>query len=255
MSRVERSEQLSSEANLHDRAGTVLLLPGLLCDGTVWQDQIPALAERGIQCIVAHYEASDSIAKMAQMALAQVTGPFALAGHSMGGRVALELVRQAPQRVSRLALLDTGYQGLAAGAPGEKEVAGRMRLLNIARQHGMRVMGLDWLQGMVHPERLDDTRLCNAILDMIEGFSVERFEAQLTALITRPDATPVLAALACPTLFASGRQDSWSPLARHQAMADLVSGSRLVPIEQSGHMTTMEQPNAVSRILLDWLAG
>ena len=149
MSPVGGSQQRSTQAQVD----TVVLLPGLLCDGTVWQDQIPALAERGFHCIVAHYEASASIAQMAQMALAQVTGAFALAGHSMGGRMALELVRQAPQRVSRLALLDTGYQALAAGAPGEKEVAGRMRLLNIARQQGMRVMGQDWLQGMDrHPK-------------------------------------------------------------------------------------------------------
>jgi len=255
MNSTDHAKQAPTKVRDNKGPGALLLLPGLLCDRTVWQDQISALTERGLTCIVAHYDSSASIAQMAQMALAQAPKHFALAGHSMGGRVALELVRQAPQRVSQLALLDTGYQALALGSPGEKEVAGRMRLLNIAREQGMRVMGQDWLQGMVHPDRLNDTRLCNAILDMIEGFSVERFEAQLTALIERPDATPVLSNLTCPTLFASGRQDSWSPLARHQEMADLVPGSQLLPIEQSGHMTTMEQPDEVSRILLDWLRG
>ena len=231
----------------------LLLLPGLLCDATVWKDQMGAL-ESGFDCRVPDYASLDSLAVMAEHVLACApTERFALAGHSMGGRVALEVVRLAPHRVERLALLDTGYQALATGAVGEQEKAGRYALLERARADGMRAMGRDWARGMVHPRRLDEP-VFDAILDMIERRTPAIFEAQIRALLNRPDASALLTRIAVTTTVMCGRDDQWSPLARHQQMAALIPGARLQVIEDSGHMTTMEQPDAVSSALVAWLA-
>jgi pimeloyl-ACP methyl ester carboxylesterase len=231
----------------------LLLLPGLLCDAANWSAQCADLADVA-DCRVPDYGALDRIEAMADHVLSTApSGRFSIAGHSMGGRVALEVVRRAPERVERLALLDTGYQPLPAGEAAEAERAGRYALLARARAEGMRAMGRQWARGMVHPERLD-TPLFEAILDMIERRSPDVFEAQIHALLNRPDATGLLAQIRCPTLLLCGRDDLWSPLARHEQMLALMPGARLEVIEQSGHMTTMERPQAVTGALADWLA-
>ncbi|MET0211269.1 MAG: alpha/beta hydrolase [Burkholderiaceae bacterium] len=229
----------------------VVLLPGLLCDEAVWAEQVTALSSA--RCVVPSYGECGSLEAMARGVLAGVDADrFALAGHSMGGRVALEMLRQAPGRIERLALLDTGIEPLPAGAPGEQERERRFALLGLARERGMRSMGAAWARGMVHPSRLD-APLFERILDMIERRTPAVFEAQIQALLARPDARAVLQAARCPTLVACGRQDAWSPLERHEQMHALCAGSRLVVFEDCGHMSTMEQPAAVSRALLAWL--
>jgi pimeloyl-ACP methyl ester carboxylesterase len=231
---------------------TLLLLPGLLCDRAVWESQCNALSDR-FRCEVPQYGSLTSLTAMAEHVLATApTEKFALAGHSMGGRVAFEVMRLAPQRVERLALLDTSYPALANGAEGEQEKTRRLALLDIARNQGMRVMGRAWAAGMVHPSRLD-TPLFDSILDMIERNTPEMFAAQVKALLTRPDATSVLAAIQCPTLVLCGREDTWSPLQRHEEMHAAIAGSRLVVLEHCGHMSTMEQPAAVSQAFAQWL--
>ena len=190
---------------MSEAATTVLMLPGLLCDADVWEPQIASLT--GVRCVVPDYRAADSIVRMAEIALAAATGPVSVVGHSMGGRVALEVARVAPARVMRLALLDTGYQARPAGAAGEHEVRERQRLVAIARTQGMRAMGSEWVRGMVHPDRLDDTALVNRILSMIERQSFEAYLCQIHALLTRPDATDVLQSVRCPTLIGCGRED------------------------------------------------
>jgi pimeloyl-ACP methyl ester carboxylesterase len=167
--------------------------------------------------------------------------------------VALEVMARAPERVTRVALLDTGYEALAPGEAGEREKAGRYRLLEMARRDGMLVMARDWARGMVHPARLSDAPLMDAIHAMIARATVEQFAAQISALLGRPDRTALLAGIRLPTLVLCGREDSWSPLSRHEQMARLIKGSQLVSIPDSGHMSTMERPEAVSRALLAWL--
>lgn len=231
---------------------TVVLLPGLLCDHAVWSGQQQVLSQEW-PCHVADYGAADSIEAMADAVLAALpSGPIAVAGHSMGGRVALELARRMPQRLERIALLDTGMDPLAPGEAGERERAGRMDLVQKARAEGMRAMGRQWARGMVHPSRLE-LPLFEAILEMIGRKTPDLFEAQQRALLARPDARPVLRALACPTLLLCGRDDAWSPPARHEQMHQALPGSRLLVVEHSGHMAPMEQPQAVSQALLDWL--
>ncbi|HET6827345.1 MAG TPA: alpha/beta hydrolase, partial [Ramlibacter sp.] len=217
----------------------LLLLPGLLCDAAVWTHQRAALAHV-VDCSIPDYGDLDTIAAMAEAALAAAPpGPLLVAGHSMGGRVALEIVRLAQSRIQGLALLDTGTEPLAEGMAGEQERARRMALLEIARQEGMRSMGQQWAQSMVHPARVG-TPVFEDILAMIERSTPGRFAAQLHALLGRPDARPVFAAVTCPTLLACGRQDTWSPLERHERMQQALPHARLVPVENAGHMTTME---------------
>jgi pimeloyl-ACP methyl ester carboxylesterase len=231
---------------------SLVLVPGLLCDEAVWAHQIDALAEvADIQ--VATNGARDSLATMAEAIIAQASPRFALAGHSMGGRVALEVIRRVPERVTALALLDTGHQPLPAGEAGEREIAGRMTLVDKARRYGMRAMGWDWLQGMVYPSRLSDAILVNAILDMFERRAPETYAAQTRALIGRPDATPLLPRIRCPTLVLCGREDIWSPPPRHEEISELIPGSRLTVVPYCGHMSTMERPAEVSEALLAWL--
>jgi len=230
----------------------LVLLPGLLCDFAVWEDQRARFGQQ-FACQVPDYGTLDTLTAMAEHVLRHAPADrFNLAGHSMGGRVALEVARLAPERVLRLALMDTGYQGLAKGVAGESERAGRLALLKTARESGMREMGRVWARGMVHPDRLDGP-VFEAVLDMIERRTPEVFEAQIHALLNRPDASGQLAGIACPTLVLCGRQDTWSPLSRHETLAAAIPGSTLVAIEDSGHMTTMEQPGAVNEALAQWL--
>jgi pimeloyl-ACP methyl ester carboxylesterase len=171
----------------------------------------------------------------------------------MGGRVALEMLARAPERIERFALLDTGFEGVAPGAAGERERGGRMALLGIARERGMRAMGAAWARGMVHPDRLDDAALMSAILDMIERATPDQFAAQINALLGRPDRTALLATIDVPTLVLCGHDDTWSNLARHRVLARHIPGSVLVDVPHCGHMSTMERPAELNEALLAWL--
>ncbi len=229
---------------------TLMLLPGLMCDAAVWAPQTASLQAR---CVIPAWGLRDSLSAMARQVLEEApTERFSMAGHSMGGRVALEVMRLAPRRVERLALLDTGTHPLAAGEAGEKERSGRMALLKMAQEQGMRAMARQWARGMVHPSQLD-TPLFDSILDMLERSSPEQFAAQINALLTRPDAAPLLGTIQCPTLVLCGADDAWSPPAQHQAMRDAMANASLSVIERCGHMCTMEQPQAVNEALAAWL--
>jgi len=230
---------------------TLVLIPGLLCDATVWPDQRAALADLA-DVRVSDPGTLDSLPAMARAILDSAPPRFAIAGHSMGGRIAFEVYRAAPERITGVALLDTGFHPLAAGAAGESEVAGRFTLLETARRDGMRAMATDWVQGMVHPSRLPERPLIDAILDMFESKSPEIYAAQTRALINRPDAGPVMSSIRCPTLVLCGHDDSWAPVQRHREMSAMIPGSRFVDIPECGHMCTMERPEAVNAALREW---
>jgi pimeloyl-ACP methyl ester carboxylesterase len=231
---------------------TLMLLPGLMCDAAVWAPQVQALSPYAA-CVVPAWGVTDSLTAMAQQVLDSAPTPtFALAGHSMGGRVALEVMRLAPRRVERLALLDTGIRPLAEGEAGEKEKAGRLALLALAHSSGMRTMGTQWATPMVHPSVVGSA-LFGAVLDMVERSSPAQFAAQINALLNRPDAAPVLPTITCPTLVLTGREDLWSPPAQHEAIAHAIPGAVLCIVEQCGHMSTMEQPEAVNAAFAAWL--
>ena len=128
-------------------------------------------------------------------------------------------------------------------------------MLQIAQRNGMRAMAQDWTRGMVHPQRLTDAPLMNAILDMISRATPEQYGAQIRALLARPDRSALLRQIGVPTLVLCGHEDSWSPIARHHQLAIQITGSQLVDIPDCGHMSTMERPLAVADALRTWLDG
>jgi pimeloyl-ACP methyl ester carboxylesterase len=231
---------------------SLLLVPGLLCDDAVWASQTAGLAD--IAAVrVANNGETDSLGALAESIIAHAPPRFALAGHSMGGRIALEVARRVPERLMGLALLDTGYEALASGQAGEREAEGRHALLALARREGMRAMARTWVQGMVHPARLTDEELVEPILDMFERRTPDLFAMQTKALLARSDATSVLPTLRCPTLVLCGREDAWAPPSRHDAMAKMIRHSILEIIPDCGHMAPMERPRAVNEALRRWL--
>lgn len=232
---------------------TLILIPGLLCDAAIWAPQAAALAHMA-HIRIADHGLNDSLGAMAESIIAQAPAHFAVAGHSMGGRVALEIMRRAADRVTGLALLDTGYLPLANGEPGRRERAERQKLLDISRSEGMRAVGRRWLRiPMVHPERLSDHALIEAILDMFERKTPEQFEAQVRALLQRPDAAALLPGISCPTLVLCGEDDAWALLRAHREMAALIPRSTLVSISACGHMAPMERPESVNDAMYVWL--
>lgn len=229
----------------------LLLLPGLVCDDAIWEHQASHFSK--ITTVkIPDYGLSDSLEKMAQVALRDAPERFAVAGHSMGARVAFEILRRVPERVVGVALLDTAYRPRATGEAGEHERAKRFALLDVARSQGMRAMAREWIPQIVYPARLSDEAFITSMAGMIGRKTVDIFVAQINALLERPDGAPVLRSLRCPTMILCGSEDLWSPLAGHREMAALVPQSKLVIIEDCAHMAPMERPEEVTTALNDW---
>jgi len=227
----------------------LFLLCGLLCDETIWAD-VPSRLAPVADIHVLSFARHSSIAGMAGQVLAAAPPRFAVAGHSMGGRVALEVWRQAPQRVTALALLNTGVH-----PPRESEFDSRGLLVRLARRHGMAALADEWLPPMMgaSPDRV--AQIMPALKAMVQRSTVESFAAQINALLQRPDARPVLPSITVPTLLLSGTNDTWSSLSQHADMQQSVSRSTLVEIAGAGHMSPIERPDAVARALKSWLAA
>ena len=237
---------------LSSREGIPLvLLPGLVCDAAFWMHAREALSPR-THVMIAEYGSLDSLVAMAEKVLREAPPTFTLAGHSMGGRIALEVLRRAPERVAGIALLDTGVQPLASGEAGQREVAGRQELVQMARERGMAQMAARWVQGMIWGPRLRETALVTSVIEMFTRSSAETFAAQIRALIARPDASALLPGIRCPTLVLCGEQDSWAPAERHREMAAKIPDAQLVLVPECGHMCTLERPEAVTSALVDW---
>jgi pimeloyl-ACP methyl ester carboxylesterase len=223
---------------------TLLLLPGLLCDKTIWREEADSLRELA-DIAIPDFRYVRSIEAMARVALDMAPERFSLAGHSLGGRVALEIFRMAPHRVDRLAVMDTGVH---PRSPGEE--AKRQELIDLARSSGMRALAARWLPPMLHPDHM---AMLEPLTEMVERSTPATFENQQRALLDRPDARPVLSKIQCPALVLCGRQDAWSPVAQHEQIAADIPHSRLIIVEDSGHMAPFEQPEAVTSALRDWL--
>ncbi|WP_244472027.1 alpha/beta fold hydrolase [Prosthecomicrobium hirschii] len=225
----------------------IVLLPGLLCDASMWSGQIAALQPHA-DVVVADFSQLDQIGAMAEAALALRDGPIVAVGHSMGGRVALEMVRRAPERIAKLVLLDTGARPRREG-----EEATRQVLVDLADRDGMAALAARWLPPMVHEDRIGDAGLMEPLGAMVLRATPEQHRRQIRALLDRPDALPQLGAIRCPTLVMVGRQDRWSPLAQNEEIAAAIPGAELVVIENSGHMAPAEQPAQVTAALLRFL--
>ena len=225
----------------------VLLLPGLLCDASMWGAQVRAL-EPHADVAVADFSQEDSLPGMARTALALREGPLVVIAHSMGARAALEMVRLAPERIARLCLMDTGVHPKREGEEDSRQV-----LVDLAFQQGMAALAERWLPPMVHEDRVGDADLMEPLRAMVMRATPEQHERQIRALVTRPDPRPLLPTIRCPTLVMVGRQDRWSPVAQHEEIAAAIPGAELVVIENCGHMAPAEQPERVSQALLRWL--
>ncbi|SNT27546.1 Pimeloyl-ACP methyl ester carboxylesterase [Noviherbaspirillum humi] len=226
---------------------TLYLLCGLLCDSVVWEAQARALRSR-YDVRVVSFEGLDSFAAMAEKVLADAPQRFALAGHSMGGRVAMEVYRRAPERFERLMLLDTGYEGVAAGEAEKRGV-----MVDLAKREGIDAIAGPWGLPMLSPAHREDKALVKAVFDMVGRMSPEIYARQTNALLTRPDATSVLESITCPTMIVCGMEDGWSPPARHEQMAKHVPHCELRLIDDCGHMAMMEQPEAILKVMEEWL--
>ncbi len=221
------------------------LLPGLLCDASTWAHQREHLSELAEIRIPSFY-GFRSLPDMAASVLAEAPPRFAVVGHSMGARVALEIVRAAPHRVERLALLDTGTHPVR---PGEREK--RYELVHLARNEGMQALAARWIPPMLAPNA--PAPILQAMVDMVCRATPDIFEGQVEALLNRPDTTALLPTINCPTLVAVGRDDAWSPPAQHEPIAAAIPGARLTIFENSGHMSPMEAPDAVTEALRNWM--
>ena len=230
-------------------AQPLALLPGLLCDTTLWRNQIEALAGKAA-CQVADFTSQDSMATMAESVLAMMPDRFAIAGLSMGGYVAFEVLRQAPDRITRLALLDTSAR------PDTAEQTQRRRDLIALAQKGdfMGVTGR-LLPLFLHPTHAADEDLAGEVMAMAGRVGREAFLRQQAAIMSRPDSRPDLVRIDCPTLVLCGRQDALTPPAVHTEIAAGIADSRLVVIESCGHLAPMERPTEVTAALADWLAA
>jgi pimeloyl-ACP methyl ester carboxylesterase len=226
---------------------SLLLLSGLLCDETVWAETAQDLASAA-DVRIASFQGFDSIQAMAVYVLRIAPPQFLVAGHSMGGRVALEIFRQAKERVLGLALLNSGVHPLRAG-----EIESRGRLLKLAREHGMSAVAAAWLPPMMGASLARVAQVMPKLREMVERQTAESFGAQTKALLERPDAVRVLPTIQVPTLLASGTADTWSPLTQHEEIRRQIPEATLVAIDDAGHMAPAEQPHAVAAAVRAWI--
>ena len=226
----------------------IILLPGLLCDATVWQPLLSKLDSNS--ATIADLSTRDSLSDMAKDSLSRQSGLLQVAGHSMGARVAMEMARLAPERIERLVLLDTGIDALRQG-----ELEKREEIVQFAYENGMHALAERWLKGMVHAPNLENKYLMQRLTDMVLRCDVDLHARQIKALINRPDASSYLAQIACPVLLVVGRQDQWSPVSQHEDMLQLLSDARLEVIEDAGHFAPLEQPDNVAKLVSAFLTG
>ncbi|MGH6673524.1 MAG: alpha/beta fold hydrolase [Xanthobacteraceae bacterium] len=225
----------------------IVLVPGLNCSARLYADQIPSLWQFG-PVMVADHRRDDSVAGIARRILAATPPHFALAGLSMGGYIAFEILRQAPARVAKLALLDTG-----AGAENPERTQQRRPLLRMARQGRFAEITDNQFPLLVHRKRHGDAALKAIVRAMNEETGAEAYIRQQQAIMNRLDSRPDLAGVTCPTLVLVGDDDQLTPPILAHEMADGIRGARLVVIVDSGHLSTIEQPRAVTEALVEWM--
>jgi pimeloyl-ACP methyl ester carboxylesterase len=227
----------------------LVLVPGLLCTGALWAPQIAVLSDIA-DCTVADHTRHDTMEGIARAILAAAPERFALAGLSMGGYISYEILRQAPERVERLALLDTGSR-----ADTPERTAARRDLLATAGREGVRRAQELLMPALIHPSRLADKALVDTVLQMAVDTGLEAFRRQEAAIIVRPDCRPLLPDIRCPTLVLVGEQDALTPPELAREIAVGIPDARLEIVPDCGHLSTLERPEAVSSALRAWLTA
>jgi pimeloyl-ACP methyl ester carboxylesterase len=229
---------------------TFLLIPGLVCDGHVWTATRDALQAAGHKTAMADVTEQESIERMAECLLHCHAGPLMPVGHSMGGRVAMEMARRAPDRVRALALLNTGMH---PARPGEE--IKREAMIRLAHDEGMDALADRWLPGMMAEGIDPDPDVLEGLRAMVRRMNPDIHERQIRALMGRPDAARSIGAFGGPVLLITGRQDQWSPIAQHEEIAALCPQAELHIIENAGHFAPVEQPHDTARTIAHWADG
>src|SRR5438132_7153023 len=230
-----------------DNSMPIMLVPGLASSARIYAPVIPALWRLG-PVTVANHIRDDNMAVIARRILAEAPPRFALAGHSMGGYIAFEIMRQAPQRVAKVALINTQAR------PDTPEAAARRRS-QIARAKGGEYHAIldELFSGFVHPSRREDAILRQLVRDMGDDVGVDAFVRQQTAVMSRPDSRPTLAWIKCPTLVLTGDEDNTIPNSLSMEMASGIPGAKLVVLRNCGHLPQVEQTQATADALTEWL--
>ena len=230
-----------------DPTTPILLVPGLASSARIYAPVIPALWRFG-PVMIANHIRDDSMAAIAARVLSEAPPRFALAGHSMGGYIALEIMRQAPERVVKLALINTQAR------PDTPEATARRRsLMERARRGELRAVREESFPELVHPSRRDDAGILELVHRQDEDVGVDGYLRQQTAIIARVDSRPTLATITCPTLVLTGDADNTIPNVLSKEMAEGIAGARLVILGRCGHLPQAEQPEATVQALTEWL--
>lgn len=232
--------------SLHqDDTATLAILPGLLCDSRMFESQLAEFP--GCMVVDGFYEGQTTIAGMATYALQQLPERFALLGHSMGARVALEIVRIAPQRVTRLALSSTGVHPVQDG-----EAEKRFALRDLGRNSGIDALVDAWLPPMLAPANRQDNELLGKLHAMCASAGIGSYERQIEALLGRPELEDLLPRIQSPTLVIVGELDHWSPVDQHRKIAERIPNSHLRIVADAGHMLPAEAPECFNSHLREW---
>lgn len=227
----------------------LLLLPGMMCDARLFAPQIAGLSAQ-FPIMTAPLNVGRTVAELADQVLQHAPPVFALCGLSMGGIVAMEIVRKAPQRVRKLALLDTNPL-----AEQPEKAAAREPQIQAVRNGELRSIMRDEMKPHYLCDGPDRQHILNLCMDMAEGLGPGVFENQSRALQTRPDQTDTLANVSVPTLVLCGEEDALCPVERHALMHGLINNSTLTVVANAGHLPTLEQPEATTQALRDWLSS
>jgi pimeloyl-ACP methyl ester carboxylesterase len=226
----------------------LVLIPGLLLTGDLWRDQLADLDDIA-DMTVADHTSRDHISDVAAVILDAAPDRFALAGLSFGGYLSFEIMRQASERVSALALLDTTAQ-----ADGPEQAQRRRDFIALAEKGRFLGVTEGLIKTFIHPARHDDADLMGRLTTMASDVGPQAFIRQEKAILSRPDSMADLGNITCPTLVLCGRQDALTPLQRHEEMAAAIPDADLVVLARCGHLAPMERPDAVSDALRAWLA-
>lgn len=229
-------------------AETLVLIPGLACTPRLFEAQITALSG-GRNVIVADHTRDDSLRAMAARLLAETPERFSIAGLSMGGYVALEVMRQAPGRVQRLALLDTTARPDTPEASRDRE-----RLIALAEAGRFEDIHSTLWPRLVHPDRRSDNALQEVVFGMMQETGAEAYSRQQRAIMGRPDSRPLLPGIEIPTLVLVGEGDAITPPDVAREMAEMIEWASLVVVPEAGHLSSLEQPERVAQALRLWLA-
>ena len=227
----------------------IYLLPGLLCDADAWQFQHEYLAWYA-DVRIPDFRGIDSLDKMAELVLADAPETFSVAGHSMGGRVALEIINKAPERVAHLILLSVGAHPVT-----DEECEQRSSLVEEAASIGMDRYAVSWADLMLgyRDEEAPEIRQC--IEDMAKRQSLDDFIAHITAGLGRRDQTRYLPHISIPVLLIVGQKDTWSPVSQHEGIKALLPDATIAVVPEAGHMVILDQPSVVYTLIKKWLVG